>query len=434
MLLSAFEKNWRKVSILCIMIISVLVLFVIFLRSKNNIASLCYLVEELQQKDMLDGQVCIVKKSKAVLNEKSKSVLLNSPDQSQFLIGSLSKQFTAVALLRLFYAMSGGKTEEEKSSFVEVQLHQPLSHFLSSDHQIWSGSMPAWADEITLHQLLSHTAGIANLTKFIFDTSGFDGFRKQLSTPHTPAQIIKLLLDKPLMFQPGTNYSYSNEGYLLLAEVIEIVSGMPFAQYIENMCHSIGMTKTSHPQRGNWKQIRQQKECSLLLPELVYNATDKEAFLKEPAPIMWDDISNARGAGGLVSTMQDLIIWNEALHKSHTLLPQQLYALFIKPNLKNYGYGIQNKNGILAHNGEIDSYFSRMMYMPKDDVLVIALFHINCDETLKKIPFMLEDFFKSVILDESERKSVIANIAMELDRKYPTIRGAARIRKFEMVA
>jgi len=59
--------------------------------------------------------------------------------------------------------------------------------------------------------------------------------------------------------------------------------------------------------------------------------------------------------------------------------------LFIKPNLKNYAYGIQNKNGILTHNGELDSFSSKMLYMPKEDVLIIALFHINADETIKKL-------------------------------------------------
>jgi hypothetical protein len=217
-----------------------------------------------------------------------------------------------------------------------------------------------------------------------------------------------------------------------LTEVVAVISGIPFAQYIENLCHSIGMTSTYHSNRGNWKQIKEQQECSYLLPELVYNPIDKEPLLREPASIMWDDVSNARGAGGIVSTVKDLITWNNALHKEYIILPKQLYGLFIKPNLKNYAYGIQNKNGILTHNGELDSFSSKMLYIPKKDLLIIALFHINADETIKKTSYLLDNVLKTVIPAESERNPLMGKISAELDRKYPATRGAALIRKFEI--
>ena len=350
--------RFAKIYILCA--IAFLTLLSIFFYSKKNLNSFCALVEGLQKKNTLDGEVCIIKNNNVILHAKSSSVMVNSPnDQSQFLIGSLSKQFTAVGLLHALYTISYGNSEAEKFSFVEKELHKPLSQFLPANSSIWNNAMPDWAHKITLHHLLSHTAGLANVIRDIFDTTGFDGVRKQLSVPHTPAQIVSLLIEKPLLFEPGTSYAYSNEGYLLLTEVIAVILGMPFAQYIENLCHSIGMTSTYHPSRGNWKQIKEQQECSYLLPELVYNPIDKEPLLREPAPIMWDDVSNARGAGGIVSTVKDLIAWNNALHKEYIILPKPLYGLFIKPNLKNYAYGIQNKNGILTHNGELDSFSSK---------------------------------------------------------------------------
>jgi CubicO group peptidase (beta-lactamase class C family) len=424
---------FAKTCIFCA--IAFLTFYAISFYSKKNLNSFCALVEGLQQKNILDGEVCIIKNNNVILHAKSGSVMVNSPDkQSQFLIGSLSKQFTAVGLLHTLHAISDGDSEAERFSFIEKQLHKPLSQFLPSHSSIWNGSMPAWAHKITLHHLLSHTAGLANVIRDIFDTTGFDGVRKQLSVPHTPAQIISLLIEKPLLFEPGTSYAYSNEGYLLLTEVIAVISGMPFAQYIENLCHSIGMTSTYHPNGGNWKQIKEQQECSYLLPELVYNPIDKEPLLREPAAIMWDDVSNACGAGGIVSTVNDLITWNNALHKECIILPKALYALFTKPNLKNYAYGIQNKNGILTHNGELDSFFSKMSYIPKEDLLIIALFHINADENIKKTSYLLDNVLKTVIPAESERNPLMGKISAELDQKYPATRGAALIKKFEITA
>lgn len=422
--------RFAKIGILCA--IAFFTLYVLSFYKTKNLKSFCALVEGLQQKNILDGEVCVIKNNNVIIHAKSNTVLVNWPNESQFLIGSLSKQFTAVGLLHALYTISDGNSEAEKISFAEKQLHKPLSQFLPAHASIWNNAMPNWAHRITLHQLLSHTAGLANVIRDIFDTTGFDGVRKQLSVPHTPAQIISLLIEKPLLFEPGTGYAYSNEGYLLLSEVIATISGMSFEQYIENLCHSIGMTLTYHPNRGNWKQIKEQQECSYLLPELVYNPIDKEPFLREPAPIMWDDVSNARGAGGIVSTVKDLITWNNALHKEYTILPKPLYGLFIKPNLKNYAYGIQNKNGILTHNGELDSFFSKMLYIPKEDLLIIALFHINIDETIKKTSYLLDNVLKTVIPGESERNPLMGKISAELDQKYPAMRGAALIRKFEI--
>ncbi len=422
--------RFAKICIFCA--IALLTLYTISFYSKKNLNSFCVLVEGLQQKNVLDGEVCIIKNGNMILHAKSSSIMVNLPHESQFLIGSLSKQFTAVGLLHALHTISDGNSEAEKFSFVEKQLHKPLSQFLSADSSIWNNTMPDWAHRITLHHLLSHTAGLANVIRDIFDTTGFDGVRKQLSTFHTPAEIISLLIEKPLLFEPGTSYAYSNEGYLLLTEVIAGISGITFAQYIENLCHSIGMTSTYHPDRGNWKQIKEQQECSYLLPELVYNPIDKEPLLREPAPIIWDDVSNARGAGGIVSTVKDLITWNNALHKQYAILPKQLYGLFIKPNLKNYAYGIQNKNGILVHNGELDSFSSKMLYIPKEDLLIIALFHINVDETIKKTSYLLDNVLKTVIPTESERGALMSKISAELDQKYPARRGAALIRKFEI--
>src|SRR5439155_15147570 len=109
-----------------------------------------------------------------------------------------------VALLRTLYDACRESSSEEKFFAVEKQLHQPLSHFLPAQSPIWNNVMPQWADKITLHHLLSHTAGIANPVKIILDRAGFDAVGKLLSTPHTVSEIVAHVTPEPLRFEPGT--------------------------------------------------------------------------------------------------------------------------------------------------------------------------------------------------------------------------------------
>ena len=133
--------RFAKACILCA--IAFLTLYAISFYKTKNLNSFCALVEGLQQKNTLDGEVCIIKNNNVILHAKSSSVMVNSPnDQSQFLIGSLSKQFTAVGLLHALYTISDGNSEVEKFSFVEKQLHKPLSQLLPANSSIWNNVMP----------------------------------------------------------------------------------------------------------------------------------------------------------------------------------------------------------------------------------------------------------------------------------------------------
>ncbi len=403
-----------------------------FMDSSTNVSSLCALVKELQQSNVLDGEVYIAQNNNVIMHEWSKDVgLCATNGKAQFLIGSISKQFTAVALLRILYTKSNGDTEFEKCEMVKNQLHKSLSYFLPAHHVVWNNLMPEWANEITLHHLLTHTAGITGSVKITFDKEGFDGVWNRLSVPHSVSEIIAVSAQEPLMFKPGTSYSYSNEGYLLLTEVVATLSGISFAQYIENLCNSVEMYDTRHPVYGTWKHIKQE-HCHALVPEQVYNITNIECFLTEPALTMCHDISNACGAGGIVSTIEDLIKWNRALHKTDILLPKQLYALLIMPNLKDYGYGILNKNGILCHNGKIGSYSSDMLYIPENDLLIIILCNVDCDETIEKTACALDEVLKKVILNENERRQFVSKTLDDLIEKYPATRGAKRLMQFEI--
>jgi CubicO group peptidase (beta-lactamase class C family) len=437
----------KIVSFLCLI---VALITAVSLRS-TNLDHFCKLIHELQHKEILDGEVLVVKGDTVVLHEQSKMVeACAQHGDPQFMIGSVAKQFTAVALLRALYDKNmrafydknddaADHAHYQNTGYccrcteqaVEKQLHEPLSHFLPADASVWNGAMPLWADKITLHHLLSHTAGIPGSVKLMFDRSGFDAVWRWLSAPHTPAQIVAIIAQEPLSFEPGTDYCYSNEGYLLLTEVVAAVSGVPFAQYIETMCAAVGMTSTHHPDRGTSKQIKQSPNYANLMPELEYNITNPE-LLKEPPIELSHDTSNACGAGGIISTVQDLLTWNSALHKTKILLPPPLYELLIKPNLKNYGYGIWNRDGMLIHSGKFGSYLSNLIYIPEDDVSIIVLCHVFCDRMLEKTTLKLETTLQEAIPEKEMRTQFIHKIVDELSEKYPATRGADYISKFEI--
>ena len=135
------------------------------------------------------------------------NVELQTPMQPEhvFRLGSITKQFTAVAILML---------EAEGKLSVADDLTKYLPDY------------PTQGESITIEHLLTHTSGIHNHT----DDADFLDLAR---TDHTVQELIDLFKDKPLDFKPGEQWNYSNSGYILLGAIIEKVSGMPYADFIE---------------------------------------------------------------------------------------------------------------------------------------------------------------------------------------------------------
>src|SRR5437868_1098669 len=84
---------------------------------------------------------------------------------TQFLAGSVKKQFTAVAMLKAFLDKFLNESDTEQLQvYIQAELNKTIENFLSADHEVWNGSMPAWARTVTIHQLLVHSSGIKNYT------------------------------------------------------------------------------------------------------------------------------------------------------------------------------------------------------------------------------------------------------------------------------
>lgn len=259
------------------------------------------------------------------------------PD-SVFRIGSVTKQFAAAGLLKLVEA---GK----------VGLDDPLSKYVPD----YPGG-----DRISIAQLLNHTAGVKNYT----DLPGYMEtlVRRDLTT----RQMIDAFRNSPPDFEPGSNFSYSNSGYVLVGAVIEAASGEPWYRYLERVLfRPLGMTRTGYGMDPKYaaRQVRgYTMEGEKFLPARAISMTQPHA------------------AGGLVSNADDLLKWNRALHEGR-VLKSAAYARMISPAGAaagpGYGFGLfagkVRTADVLRHGGAIFGFASSLAYLPGPDISVIVL-------------------------------------------------------------
>lgn len=389
-------------------------------------------VKNLEQKGLIDGEVLIARNGQILLNLQSENIVSSDTSTGpQFMIGSVSKQFFAVALLKALYDSSSCETEELKIADVKEKLHLPISKFLPEDSTIWGGNIPVWTDEISLHHLLTHTSGIPNYTGAEeFGHSNLTALEKRwYESYRSPSEIIKLIVKEPLLFPPGSDFSYCNTGYVIIAETIEAITLMPASQYLqEALFDRIGLSSTVNPSQGQWDVLRREPKLSRLVKPFKYDPRGDQSDLY---PLLHcEDISVAKGGGSIISTSADLLKWNQSLHKDQSILPKELYYLLITPNINNYGYGIgfeKTPSGILlGHDGGIGSYRTILLYMPEHDLSIVVLSSICSDFD------RIEDEFKEIygtlkdsIPDEKKRKEAATKLILE---KYPNTRG------FEIIA
>jgi CubicO group peptidase (beta-lactamase class C family) len=261
----------------------------------------------------------------------------NSP-QTKFRLGSITKQFTAAAVLLL--------QEQGK-----LNVQDAICDYLSD-------CPPAW-QMITIHHLLSHTSGIPDLTSF-------PEFWSLQATPSPPLETLNRFNTRPLDFQPGQAWRYSNSGYIVLGLIIEQAAGQPYEVFLqENIFNPLNMTATGYDHNSNELAVGYMR--------------DSEAdFI---------DMSIPFAAGGLYSTVEDLYRWDQALFNSTLLTQESLSAMFAEhaaipsPEGSAYGYGwiIGQDNGrrVYEHRGAIEGFVSVTAYYPDENVTIILLSNLQ---------------------------------------------------------
>jgi CubicO group peptidase (beta-lactamase class C family) len=265
----------------------------------------------------------------------------NTP-KIKFRLGSITKQFTATAILLL----------QEKG---QLTVDDAVCKYISSCPAAWS--------DIKIHHLLTHTSGIYNFTKS-------PDYTKSMMLRATPESIVARVKDLPLDFKPGEKFSYSNSGYILLGMVIEKVSGKTYAQYLgENIFKPLKMADTGYD------------STSRIIPDRAEGYSKSEGKL---ANAEYLDMSIPFAAGALYSTVGDLYIWAEALNSDRILSKKSKEQMFT-PFKQNYAYGwgvdslFNHKR--TAHGGGINGFATFIERFPDDHLTVIVLSNFDFADT-----------------------------------------------------
>ena len=257
-----------------------------------------------------------------------------------FRLGSITKQFTAVAILML--------AEQGKLS-----LDDDLSKFLPD--------YPTKGQRITIEHLLAHTSGIKNYTAL---PEWLAGWRKDM----TVKEIVNLFKDQPQDFAPGERWSYSNSGYFLLGAIIEKASGQTYQEFIEkNIFAPLGMKHSYYDNTAR------------LIPRRVTGYSKGPDGYRNAAYL---SMTQPYAAGSLMSSVDDLALWDAALY-TEKLVKQQSLKQAWTPRLltnskpTNYGYGWSMRSyedrPIIEHGGGVNGFATYALRLPDDRVFVAIL-------------------------------------------------------------
>ncbi len=284
-------------------------------------------VDEYLQKQGYSGLALVAYKGKVVLKKGyglSGGQSTTDPNGISR-IASLSKSFTASSIMKL--------VEEGK-----ISLDDKLTKYIPDFPR---------GDEMTIHMLLSHTAGFnSNFTRG-------EGVTLQ--------DTVNEIKTKPLRFEPGTTFNYSNQGYVLLAYIVEQVSGETYGQYIQQ----------------TFLDPLNMKDTGEATPE----SKTIKGYVKDKTTDEWKEADyyvSQSGTGTFYSSLDDMMKWYRSFAK-HTILSEQTIDRMFTPysELKPYGYAFLIKDvagkHTIYHNGSGTGYATGFTYNLDDDVMVILL-------------------------------------------------------------
>jgi CubicO group peptidase (beta-lactamase class C family) len=261
----------------------------------------------------------------------------NSPT-TKFRLGSVTKQFTAASILLL----------EERG---KLKVDDPVKNYLPDAPAAW--------DKVTIFNLLTHTSGIPSFT-------GFPDYASTEAIPTTPEKLVARFRDKPLEFQPGEKWNYSNSGYALLGYLIEKISGESYEKFVqENIFTPLGMKDSGYDSN------------SAIIP---HRAAGYSPGPNGPRNTGFIHMSIPFSAGGLYSTTEDLLRWEQGLFGGKLLTPASLQKM-TTPFKSDYAYGlgvrVVNGRKVIDHGGGIEGFNTQLSYYPDDKLTVVVLANLN---------------------------------------------------------
>lgn len=258
------------------------------------------------------------------------------PNQAdtKFRIGSLTKQFTAMAILML--------QEQDK-------LH------VSDRICTYIRPCPAAWQAITIHELLTHTSGIPDYVEF-------PDFSRTEATPTTPRALVERFRRHPLRLVPGSKFEYSNSGYVVLGLIVERVSGESYPAFLRHhILDVLHLANTGYDSQA------------AIIEHRAQGYVKRSDTLINAPPI---DPSVAYAAGALYSTAGDLMTWDEALYTDQLISGNSRQSMFTAyKGVVGYGWAIGTlfNRRMEHHNGEISGFVSNIARFPDQHVLIVVL-------------------------------------------------------------
>jgi CubicO group peptidase (beta-lactamase class C family) len=262
--------------------------------------------------------------------------------QTCFRIGSITKQFTAMAVMIL-------------ADRAQLSHLDPIGRHLDELPEAWR--------HLTIHQLLTHTSGLTHsweLAEFV----------KTIDRPRTLEETIALFTDEALLFEPGTDFHYSGLGYFLLARIVEVVSGVPYDRFLQQeIFEPLAMASTgSEATVGDARYARgyvRRDDGTLSPAEPIY------------VPVL-------TGGGHLHSTVCDLRIWDRAL-AARKLASRAAYQRMLSPEREGYAYGwhvIESNSGkkVYWHAGGLNGFSSLLIRNEAHNLCVVLLSNVQLAE------------------------------------------------------
>lgn len=314
------------------------------------------------------------------------------PENPSFEIGSITKQFTAAAILRL--AESG-----------KLSLEDDLSEYLD---------LNTGGRAVTIHQLLNHTSGIPSYTEL-------PEFWSLSMHSYDRDTMFSVIENHDFLFEPGEQMIYNNSAYFLLGLIIEKQSEMGYEEYLrQEFFDPLGMEHTYY--------------CTNRTPVKgkVYGYAYSESGINQKAYL---DHTWPYAAGSLCSTAEDLITWLTALHNGK-VFEEDGYAQMVNPRALNDGTPIRyamglahykdNGNEMIQHGGGINGFLSESRYYPEEDLYVVCL--VNTTGPMN--PNRFSDLLTWEVIEKKEPASMEMDPGLET--YSGTYKGQVRGRKIEL--
>jgi len=351
------------------------------------------LLNELFEKNGPGGVALVVKDGKTIYRKAfglaNLELGVKMKPEHVFRIGSITKQFTATAIMQL--------VEQGK-----INLDDEITKYIED--------YPTHGHTITIEHLLTHTSGIKSYTSLEKWTT------EEQKRDFTPKEMIDYFKSQPMDFVPGEKFKYNNSGYFLLGHIIEKVSGQTYEEYIhEHIFKPLGMKSSYY---GRNSPIIKNRAAGYAKDDNGYKNDD---FLSMTQPF---------SAGSLLSTVDDLSTWYTAVMSGNVMTKEsrkKAHTSYVVNNGEqtDYGYGwsLGNIQGspLVQHGGGINGFLSASNYLPQENIFVTVLSNCMCnapgDSATKMVAIALGKPYnwKQIKLEKELLKSYVAVYSSESD-------------------